>query len=159
MGKSRTSAKYLKGARQRRSAGANLALMSLFHGKPNGYEGVIRTLDGRLIHTESIPDPVSRRRAEVLSTKEAWTGDFFQGVSEYCYLKVVGKFYQEGLRRYFSGEKSFFIELKAGYVRRSIVYSSKDIAMMSFNTGRITWVEYYAEPSSKVHVSPPVRSG
>lgn len=141
MGKVRRSPKALKAQRQRRTRSFNAALFSMFHGNPNGREGQFILDDGRVISTANIKDPVSKERAAVLATRELWQSDFHQNVNEYCFIRVTGKHYPWGLKRFFSGPKHFFLEETFDFIRRSIIYSTKDIAMMAFNTGRITWVE------------------
>lgn len=141
MGKMRRNPKALKAQRQRRTRSFNAAMFSMFHGNPNGVESAFVLDDGRVIHTKDIKDPVSKERAAVLATRELWQSDFYQNVSEYCFILVKGEHYPWGLKRFFSGQKHFFVEETFDFIRRSIVYSTKDIAVMAFDTGRIVWVE------------------
>jgi hypothetical protein len=159
MGRRRTNPKYLRMVRQKRSGGIDSALKALFHGNPKGLEGSFITDDNRVISTEDIKDPVSTRRAKVLATKELWQSDFHQHVHQYCYIKVVGLHYIFGLKRFFSGEKTFFQEETDTHIRRSVVYSTKYIAMMAFDSGRITWIETIPRYPTPPSTAPPKGSG
>lgn len=141
MGRSRRNPKYLKYQKQKRAF--STALFSLFHGNPRGQEGAFRLDDGRIIATKDVPDPLSKARASVLSTRTSWQSDWHQGVTNYCSLIEVNDFYPSGLKRFFSahGDKNFFMLRTEEFIYRSIEYSNKAIAMLSFKTGRITWIE------------------
>lgn len=148
MGRGRTSPKYLKGARQRKVASANMAMMSLFHGNPNGSGEVYwKTVDGRHIYAKDVPEAVSKERKEILKKALDWGSDFHANVHSYCYIKIINDHYPSGLKRYFSGEKHFFMFEDEEAIYTSIVYSSKALAMLAFNTGRVTWISRQAIPS------------
>lgn len=157
MGRSRRNPKYLRMLRQR--SGYNSAMLMKVTGNPNGQGGYFITDDGRVISTDSIPDAVSKERKQALLKAELFKENFSHTVSECCYIKIVGKHYPWGIKRFFSGPKHFFVKEDFNFRYTSIIYSTKELAMMSFNTGRITWIERasrYAPPPSK---SPPVCPG
>lgn len=144
MGGRRTNPKYLKYRKQK--AGFCAQFMHLAHGNPRGREhGHIITLDGRIVNLNLVPDPVSAERAKVLELREEWAGlDFYQKANPVCFVKVVNSYYPHSLKRSFSETKTFFVEETFEFIRFSIPYSSKEIAMLNFNTGRITWVKKVA---------------
>lgn len=94
--------------------------------------------------------PTSDPKLEIERTLEYWKSDFYQGFNRFCFIVVHGRHYQS-LKRFFSGERIFFILETKEEIKRSITYPTKQLAMLAFTKGRITWVEIEPKP-------PPVAS-
>lgn len=123
-------------------------IVGLMHGNPRS----IGCLDYIYRNGQfyEMPSPLGDPRLEIERTLEYWKSDFYQGFNRFCFIVVQGRHYQS-LKRFFSGERIFFIRETKDSIERSITYPTKQLAMLAFTKGRITWVEIEPKP-------PPVAS-
>lgn len=73
--------------------------------------------------------------------KEMWQTDFWQGVTTYHRINLILS-EERNLFLFFEGESFFFVAEypKKKIVKRSVIYSSRRIAFMHMDAGKITWV-------------------
>src|SRR6266550_1839093 len=67
--------------------------------------------------------------------------DFLQGFHERCFIAVRSNKHYRELKRYSSGERTFFVEEGQTFKRRSVTYPTKQLADLAFTLGRIKWID------------------
>lgn len=86
-------------------------------------------------------DCIRKSQANPDLVVKPWAGVRHHGFDQYRFISLHNDHYPTGLKMGVSGKYSVFVETYPGGSRRSIVYSSTDLAKAAFIRGNIGWAE------------------